>query len=292
MNAPAYALGFRTQTAEVDCDDLSVSGTIPPWLCGVLLRTTPSQYEVGQAAYAHWFDGLAMLHRFAFENGRVAYRSRMLCSGSYLDAMRDNTISRGEFATKPSIGQMRRLIRWLRPIYTDNANVNVNRVAGGIAVFTETPRPLLIDPDSLTVVGQCSSPPNIRAALSTAHPHFDGERRIHYTYFLEFGARSQYHFVAIDARTGEPKRIASVSTAQPCYLHSFGMTRQHLVLVEFPFVVNPLRLRFSGDPFIRNYRWHPALGTRFHGQRLRPDRTNRTGRRVLRVPPCERLRLG
>jgi beta,beta-carotene 9',10'-dioxygenase len=264
MNAPAYALGFRTQTAEVDRDDLPVSGKLPLWVRGVLLRTTPSQYEVGQAAYEHWFDGLAMLHRFAFEGGRVAYRSRMLRSGSYLDAKRDNTISRGEFATKPGIGRMRRLIRWLRPIYTDNGNVNVNRVAGSIAAFTETPRPLIIDPDRLTVVGQCSSPPNIRAALSTAHPHFDRERRSHYTYFLEFGARSRYHMVAVDAGTGEPKRIASVRTAQPSYLHSFGMTRQHLVLVEFPFVVNPLRLRFSGEAFIRNYRWQPALGTRFH----------------------------
>ena len=29
-------------------------------------------------------------------------------------------------------------------------------------------------------------------------------------------------------------------------------------------MVNPLQLKFSGKPFIRNYRWRPGRGTRFH----------------------------
>ena len=35
------------------------------------------------------------------------------------------------------------------------------------------------------------------------------------------------------------------------------------MLAEFPYVVNPLRLAFSGRPYIENYRWKPELGTRF-----------------------------
>jgi carotenoid cleavage dioxygenase-like enzyme len=41
------------------------------------------------------------------------------------------------------------------------------------------------------------------------------------------------------------------------------MTENWLVLAEFPFVVNPLRLALSGKPYIENYRWKPELGTRF-----------------------------
>lgn len=264
MSAPAYGVGFSTQSTEVDVDSLPIHGALPSWLSGVLLRTTPSQFEVGRHSYNHWFDGLAMLHRFRFADHGVSYRSRMLASDSYGEAMRHQAIRRPEFATKATLGSIQRLLRWLRPVYTDNCNVNVNRMADRIAVFTETPIPLVIDPDSLAIVGKCSYTPNVRAALSTAHPHFDRERHCHYTYFLEFGRRSRYHLVAVDARTAEPRIVASVSTAHPSYLHSFGMTRQHLVLVEFPFVVNPLRLRFSGAPFIRNYRWQPSLGTRFH----------------------------
>ena len=46
-------------------------------------------------------------------------------------------------------------------------------------------------------------------------------------------------------------------------MHSFGLTERWLVLAEFPYVVNPLRLAFSGRPYIENYRWKPELGTRF-----------------------------
>ena len=45
-------------------------------------------------------------------------------------------------------------------------------------------------------------------------------------------------------------------------MHSFGLTERWLVLAEFPFVVNPLRLAFGGRPYIENYRWKPELGTR------------------------------
>ena len=46
-------------------------------------------------------------------------------------------------------------------------------------------------------------------------------------------------------------------------MHSFGLSERWIVLAEFPYVVNPLRLAFSGRPYIENYRWKPELGTRF-----------------------------
>jgi len=42
------------------------------------------------------------------------------------------------------------------------------------------------------------------------------------------------------------------------------MTEHYLVLVEFPLVVNPLKLLFTGKPFICNYQWEPDRGVRFH----------------------------
>jgi beta,beta-carotene 9',10'-dioxygenase len=37
-----------------------------------------------------------------------------------------------------------------------------------------------------------------------------------------------------------------------------------MVIAEFPLVVNPLSLLLSNKPFIRNYRWLPERGLRFH----------------------------
>ena len=57
--------------------------------------------------------------------------------------------------------------------------------------------------------------------------------------------------------------IARRGVREPAYMHSFGLSERWIVLAEFPYVVNPLRLAFSGRPYIENYRWKPELGTRF-----------------------------
>ena len=50
---------------------------------------------------------------------------------------------------------------------------------------------------------------------------------------------------------------------RPAYMHAFGMSGRHLILAEYPLRVNPLRLAFSGKPFIQNYEWRPEEGTSF-----------------------------
>ena len=97
-----------------------------------------------------------------------------------------------------------------------------------------------------------------------AHPHYDRASGRGYSYLVEFGWRSRYHLFSIDQATGRQTVVASIPVERPAYMHSFGMTDRHLVLAEFPLVVNPLRLKLSGKPFIRNYRWEPERGVRLH----------------------------
>ena len=61
--------GFATQTQEITCERLPVQGEVPTWLAGTLLRNGPAQFEVGERRFNHWFDGLAMLHRFTIGDG-------------------------------------------------------------------------------------------------------------------------------------------------------------------------------------------------------------------------------
>ena len=79
----AATLGFSTLDREVVVDELELSGELPDWLDGSLLRTGPAKFEVGEQRMRHWFDGLAMLHRFTIEDGRVSYGNRFLESRSY-----------------------------------------------------------------------------------------------------------------------------------------------------------------------------------------------------------------
>src|SRR5690349_23584211 len=78
-----YALGFETLDSEIELDSLPVEGSIPNWLAGSLVRNGPAKYEAGERRMRHWFDGLAMLHRFSFAGGSVSYANRFLRTRAY-----------------------------------------------------------------------------------------------------------------------------------------------------------------------------------------------------------------
>lgn len=264
MNHSPYWLGFSTLDTETRIDDVPVHGVVPPWLQGALLRNGPAKFEVGGRKYNHWFDGLAMLHKFAFCKGRVSYVNRFLRSRSYREAMESGTITQREFATDPARTVFERVADFFSPRFTDNCNVSINKLGSDVVALTETPLPLRFDPETLETLGVYDYHDRLRGHLATAHPHFDFQRLRHYGYLIEFGRLSRYHLYSIAADTGRRTRVASVVARKPAYLHSFGMTERYLILVEFPLVVNPLKLRFRGKPFIRNYEWEPERGTRFH----------------------------
>src|SRR5690606_34320867 len=133
---------------------------------------------------------------------------------------------------------------------TDNANVSINHFGGDVVALTETPLPVRFDPKTLTTLGVVEDGSAIRGQISTAHPHLDFERECSYSYVLEFGRRSKYHIfrAAWDAHRREV--LCTIAVDKPAYMHSFGMTEHHLILTEFPLVVDPLRLKFGGRPFI------------------------------------------
>ena len=100
LGAPvaAYHLGFTSLDRELSVDALPVSGTLPPWLSGSLLRNGPARFEVGADRYHHWFDGLAMLHRFTVADGRVSYANRFLRSPAFVEAERLHRIAYARIA--------------------------------------------------------------------------------------------------------------------------------------------------------------------------------------------------
>src|SRR5829696_2685905 len=98
---PPYHLGFVSLDRETEIDSLPARGDVPAWLNGTLLRTGPCKFEVGDRSYNHWFDGLAMLHRFTFADGQVSYANRFVRGHTFCEAERRGRISYAEFATDP-----------------------------------------------------------------------------------------------------------------------------------------------------------------------------------------------
>jgi beta,beta-carotene 9',10'-dioxygenase len=256
-------LGFSTLEREVVMDELPLSGELPSWLSGSLLRTGPAKFEVGEQRMKHWFDGLAMLHRFTITDGRVSYGNRFLESRSYKAAREQGRMVYGEFATDPCRSLFKRVQTLFSPgsVLPDNANINITRLGERFIAMTETPLPVEFDPHTLQAAGV--RPYEVPGQLSTAHPHSDRASGGMLNYAAKLGARSSYRFFTVGPHESKPRMIASLPVREPAYMHSFGLTERWLVLAEFPYVVNPLALALSGRPYIENYSWKPELGTRF-----------------------------
>lgn len=76
-----------------------VSGEIPAWINGSLLRNGPGSIKVGDMTYNHLFDAAALLHRFNIADGKVTFQCRFLKSDTYKKNLAANRIVVTEFGT-------------------------------------------------------------------------------------------------------------------------------------------------------------------------------------------------
>ena len=264
MTSTGFLTGFKTLDTEEPGVELAWQGTPPPWLNGVLLRNGPGKFEAGATAYRHWFDGLAMLHRFCFAEGKVRYNNRYLHSGDYHDTIARNAIARDQFATNRAGPFWSRLLARLNSEASDNCIVNVIAFAPhDVVALTESPHWLRIDPKTLETLGPFEWTDGNKSQITTAHPHFDATRQLIYNFEIAFGRKTLYRFTRMAPGSHCRSVVAELETSEPAYTHSFAMSERYLILAEFPLVTTPLRLLFSGRPFIETYRWSPARGLRF-----------------------------
>jgi carotenoid cleavage dioxygenase-like enzyme len=259
-----YRSGFESLDREVNLDALPIEGVLPAWLTGTLLRNGPARFAVGTEQYRHWFDGLAMLHRFSIGGGMVSYANRFLGSPAFREAERTGRIARAEFATDPKRTLLERLTSGFGSGSSDNANVNIVPFADGYLALTETPSPVAFDGESLATRGVLAYEDNVAGQVTTAHTHHDRRRRATFNIVIEMGRTSRYAVVRIEDGTLRRTVIASIAVDEPAYVHAFSATERYIVLAEFPLVVRPLDLLLRRKPFIDNYRWKPQRGTRFH----------------------------
>lgn len=263
-----YLHGFQSQPHEANVAHLAMTGSLPAWLSGTLLRIGPGKFEVGAHQYRHWFDGLALLHKFSFADGQAHYASKFLGSNAYRSAERTGKIAYREFATDPCRSLFQRVFSGWRPEYSDNANVSIGRIDGQFVAMTETPLPIQFDAATLETLGVLQPDDRMDGQITTAHPHHDPELGADINYLTSFGKQCVYRIFARPDGSTRRQLMAEVPVQQPAYMHSFAMTRRFVILTECPFVVTPLRivkdmLIKDLKPFIHYLEWLPERNTRF-----------------------------
>ena len=168
----AFDIGFDKVDKEIALDQLNVQGSIPEWLSGDLLRNGPGTFRVGDDHYKHWFDGLAMQHRFSFSEGKVSYQNKYLDCKAYQAAKNQNSIVYPEFGTEPDDNIFGRIKSFFKPRMTDSAKVSVDKIGERILALNETPMQVEFDPKTLDSKGIFNYEKNPGRHNTTVHPQF------------------------------------------------------------------------------------------------------------------------
>jgi beta-carotene 15,15'-monooxygenase len=270
----ASSLGFHSLDEE-RATSLAVTGSLPRWLTGSLIRNGPGRFDLpGGDSVDHWFDGLAMCYRFTFDPGNqgggrvddgestdaVHYRNTFLETDAYEQARA------GEFDGGFATGEttLRDRLAGLFTEAYDNTNIIVERVGERYLALTESPRGVVVDPNTLAVEGHVTYDGSAPAGqLACAHLKRDPATGTLFNVETAFGRSSNYHVHAL-TETGGRRHIGSVETDAPAYMHSFALTQRYVVLTEFPLRVDPLGFLKPGrqGPFIERFEWQPDRGTR------------------------------
>lgn len=252
-----FELGFGENQAPCEEVELSSRGQVPIWLEGSFIRNGPGLYEIGGKRFNHWFDGLGMLHKFDFKEGKVLYKSNFIECHSTTEALKDEEQSYSEFATDPCWS----IFGKLRSIYkhgpTDSAKVSVGKIGTKYFALGETTMQIEFDPKTLKTLSRYNFNQPKVGTSSTAHPHVEDKDA--YNLVTKYGPIDRYQILKMDK---DATKVASIFTPNPSYMHSFGMTKKYYVIAESPYTVQSIKLIASTQPFIKNFKWNKKRGSK------------------------------
>ena len=252
---------FRSSPEVREAIETVVTGSLPGWLRGELVRTCPAVFEAVHWQAAHWFDGLCMIYAFRIGATSVGFQSRLLESEAASEISGGPT-RLGSFGTSTGRSLWRRLVQPIQRI-TDNTNVNLVKMGDDLVAMTEGDKQVRIDAQSLRALGTVEHERDeLGGAVAGAHPHFDFERGQVLNFATKFGLEGVVSLYEHAATQRKRKVVASWRTNRVPYLHSFGLTPAHAILVGHPLLVEPLHMLWSNRGFIDHFRWRPEEGTR------------------------------
>jgi carotenoid cleavage dioxygenase-like enzyme len=236
---------------------LTVSGQIPDWVQGEFVRNVPGLKKGKSTEIKHWFDGLAKLHVFTINHGKITYKCKFLASDAYKKYQDTGEVDFIGFAqkAKPDSSLIMGSSDLKDPII-QNANVNVFKINNQRVALTETPLPVVFGKD-LKTLGTFDYADNLPKSLcfETAHMLQDPDTKAVWNFLinLEPGKKLAYQIYNIPDQSSERKVVASIDVPSISYMHSFSLAGKYVVLTGYPFQAkDPLDLTKG---FINNFSW-------------------------------------
>ncbi|MBC61510.1 MAG: hypothetical protein CMP11_03555 [Zetaproteobacteria bacterium] len=265
---------------------LQITGEKPDWLQGSLIRVGPGMFKFGEnEEVSCWFDGQAMLCRFEFSEKGIHYSNRFLDTKNIREHLKHGKVSALEFGSCPEdlknngkqVPNPEKIIRRLRLSSQEYENNNVNCFALGnhTVALSETKTYVEFNPKTLETQGVLKDS-ETKCHLGTAHPLLSNTDNTVYTIGSNLLERS---YVISSLRSSEEEivenELCTIQKENISYMHSFAITQDHIILIEFPYILRPLskiildKLNFILTGFFNQdglntfYSWQPEEGTSF-----------------------------
>ncbi|SCV33765.1 uncharacterized protein FFB14_04683 [Fusarium fujikuroi] len=302
---PPYLQGVCETSNEVEC---KTSGVWPDWVNGSFIRMGVGRYVIPlsedgskpNAVSQHWFDGLAMLHKFRMEDGRVYYNSRYTAEGVVRKAKKNGflqTLTAGLNANTPLkdaqdpcsalLGAQQSVWIPTGHVGPDEFNVNIlprrsfHIPTNGNPYDKGTPsqRPekeeILVSTDfnMLQVVDGKTLEPKRMLTYAAIDPELEGfgicshilkdrHRGEEFNYLInpKTGVLSIF---ALDIKSSPSKLLwkTPLPACRPCYVHSMAMSSNYVI-----FIRNPISMELSDTTkgFLQSMIYEPDSPTEFY----------------------------
>ena len=239
---------------------VTLTGEIPAWVSGDLIRTAPAIFQEGRWRANHWFDGLGMLYRFRVEQQRVHFYQRTLES-ELQSRLAAGFTDRVGFATGMKRGFFQRLLEPI-PHTNDNTNVNIVKMGQELVAMTETNVQNSIDQDTLKRKGPVHYQDELKDSIfMLAHPHADFDKGTILNLGFDFSFKSGIVVYEHEFASRTRRVIAKIPLRSIPYVHAFGVTPKHVIIFGGPLLLEPWRLLWSEKGFIEHFNWRPESGS-------------------------------
>lgn len=267
---------FRSTEEQPNPTPATVTGTLPAWLEGSLIRVGPGLFDLGDFTVNHWFDGFAVLDKIEISKGKATYMKKFLQSDAYKKAQVAKKPVFTEFGTKAysdvTKNILSRVISSVIPELTDNCAINVFTCNGQVFVSSESAILRKINPHTLETLDKIDLS-KVGATLISSHFHSDRNGDT-YTMATEIFTSAHYSVLKVPANSSKNpfKKVESICTFPhshkgPSNYHSFGASENYLVFIEQPLTFNMGRvmtLTMKGRCLYDCAEWNPHLLNTFH----------------------------
>ncbi|XP_076293067.1 neither inactivation nor afterpotential B isoform X3 [Lasioglossum baleicum] len=268
-----------------------ITGTIPSWLKGTLLRNGPGSLKVGEYSFNHLFDSSALLHRFAISDGKVTYQCRFVQTDVYKKNKAAQRIVVTEFGTKAVPDPCQTIFQRVAAVFTpgedsDNSMISVYPFGDEYYTFSESGVIHRVDPVTLDTTGKVVVVSDYVGIVNhTSHPHVMSDGTV-YNVGMSLTPRGPTYnvvcfspsYITIDD-AGEEKELSMFDQAtvvatipsrwllNPSYMHTFGITKNYFIVIEQPLAVSlttVLSCKVKQEPMRAALKWHENENTLIH----------------------------